>query len=135
MKQTRAVIFMLLACMFFMLAASPPAVRAATNVYTATLSSSTATTAAEFKPLPGVFAVSIIFSGDAVGTVYLERKNPSLGQTVFMPVKPYSGSKEDFYVAAGDTNFIYRCRASLSAGTATVMLAQCPGDTNKTSTF
>ena len=104
-------------------------------LYQENFSTTIATTAATFSPTPGTYAVSVQFSPSAVGTVYLERANPTLGITTYQVVMPYTGPVETTRQHGGDATWVYRARAVLTAGTATVILVQGKGDTGSSSTL
>ena len=104
-------------------------------LYQENFSTTTATTAATFSPTPGTYAISVQFSTNAVGTVYLERANPSLGITAYQVVMPYTGPIETTRQHGGDATWVYRARAVLTAGTATVIMVQGKGDTGSSSTL
>ena len=116
-----------------MLVLAPPVM--AKVLYQENFSTTIATTAATFAPLPGTYAISVQFSADAVGTVYLERANPSLGITTYQVVMPYTGPIETTRQHGGDATWVYRARAVLTAGTATVIMVQGKGDTGSSSTL
>ena len=104
-------------------------------LYQENFSTTISTTATTFAPAPGLYSLSIKFSTDAVGTVYLERANPSLGISTYQVVMPYTGPIETTRQHGGDSTWVYRTRAVLTAGTVTVTMVQGKGDTGSSSTL
>lgn len=110
-----------------------PQEASAKALYQAEFSTSVSTTTATFSPSPGTYSVSLVFSGSAVGTVYLERANPSIGITTYQVVLPYTGPIETTLLHGGGKDWIYRFRAVLTAGTVSATMLQDKGDQGSSS--
>ena len=93
--------------------------------YTATLSSTTLTTAEVFVPNTyRQFTVSVQYGSGATGTIYIERRCPSIGltswETVVSTTTNWTGNGQNY----GTAKWQYRARSALTAGTAVIWIDQ-----------